>query len=67
MQDRASINNVAMATVKVLYPDVFDVGCFSHTIDHVGERFHIPMLDEFVSAWILLFSHSPKARLAWRT
>ena len=67
MRDRASINNVAMATVKVLYPDVFNVGCFSHTIDHVGEHFRIPMLDEFVSAWILLFSHSPKAQLAWRT
>ena len=41
-------------------------GCFSQTIDHVGERFCTPMLDEFISAWILLFSHSPKARLAWR-
>ena len=67
MHNRASVNNVAMATVKVLYPDVFDVGCFSHTIDHVREHFCTPVLNEFVSAWILLFSHSPKARLAWRT
>ena len=65
MRDRASVNNVAMSTVKVLYPDVFDVGCFSHTIDHVGERFCTPTLDEFVTAWITLFSHSPKAKLTW--
>ena len=67
MRDRASVSNVAMATVKVLYPGVFDVGCFSHTIDHVGERFHTPALNKFVTAWITLFSHSPKARLAWHT
>ena len=31
MHDRASTNTVAMSTVKALYPDTFDVGCFSHT------------------------------------
>uniref|UniRef100_A0A1X7T065 DUF659 domain-containing protein n=1 Tax=Amphimedon queenslandica TaxID=400682 RepID=A0A1X7T065_AMPQE len=67
MHDRASVNNVAMSTIKVLYPEVFNVGCFSHTIDHVGEKFKTPTLDEFVTAWITLFSHSPKAKLAWRT
>ena len=65
MRDRASVNNVATATVKVIFPDVFDVGCFSHTMDHVGDRFHTPTLDVFVSAWMMLFSHSPKARLCW--
>ena len=46
MHDRASVNIVAMSTIKVLYPEVFDVGCFSHTIDHVGEKFKTPTLDE---------------------
>lgn len=43
--------------------NIMDVGSFSHTIDHVGERFCTPHLTEFVSAWINLFSHSHKARL----
>ena len=33
MRDKASVNNAAMRTVAVLYPEMFDIGCFSHTID----------------------------------
>ena len=36
MRDRASVNGVATKTVKIVYPKIFDVGCFSHTIDRVG-------------------------------
>ena len=67
MRDRASVNGLAMQTVKIMYPKILDVGCFAHTIDLVGQKFHTPNLDEFLSAWITLFSHSPKARLTWRT
>ena len=67
MHDRASTNTLAMTTVKVLYPEIVDVGCFSHTLDHVGERFCTPTLNEFVTNWITLFAHSPKVRLAWQT
>ena len=35
MRDRASVNNLAMRTVKVTYPNILDVGCFSHTLDNV--------------------------------
>ena len=35
MRDRASTNNVAMQTLKIVYPSLVDVGCFSHIIDHV--------------------------------
>ena len=66
MHDRASTNNVAMTTVKVLYSEILDVGCFSHTINHVREKFCTPTLIEFVIAWINLFSCSPKACLAWQ-
>ena len=55
-----------MSTLKVLYPEILDIGCFSHTIDHVGEKFCILVLNEFVTAWIGLFSRSPKSRLAWQ-
>ena len=60
------MNNVALTTVKIVYPMLIDVGCYSHTINHVGERFSMPTLLEFVSAWLTLFSHSPKTRLLWR-
>ncbi len=66
MRDRASVNGAAMRTVQIMYPKVFDVGCFAHTIDLVGEKFRTPHLNEFLCAWINLFSHSPKARLTWR-
>ena len=46
-----------MQTVHVLYSKDFDIGCFSHTIDHVGEMFNTPVLKEFTSAWIP-FSHA---------
>jgi len=67
MRDRASVNNVAMGVLKLLYPDVLDVGCFSHTLDRVGSHFSIPVADDFTKLWISLFSRSPKARLAWRS
>ena len=37
MRDRASVNDVAMRTIKVVYNELLDVGCFSHTFNHVGE------------------------------
>ena len=66
MRDRAATNNVALRTLKVVYPNLVDVGCFSHTIDHVGEKFETPVLDEFISAWISLFAHSYKTKALWR-
>ena len=52
MRDRASVNNLAMQTVKVVYPNLVDIGCYSHTIDLVGGKFKTPTLSEFTSAWI---------------
>lgn len=61
MRGRASVNSVAMATLKLLYPYQLDVGCFSHTLDRG------PVADEFTRLWISLFSWSLKALLAWRS
>ena len=63
MRDRASVNSVAMAILKLLYPSLLDVGHFSHTLDRVGEYFEVSVTDEFTRLWISLFSRSPKARL----
>ena len=51
MRDWAFINNVAVRTVKILYPHIFDVGCFSHIMNFVGE---------------LVLRYSSKAQLLWK-
>lgn len=33
MRDRASVNDMAMRTIKVVYNQLLDVGCVSHTLD----------------------------------
>ena len=65
MHDCASTNMIAMRTLKVLYPYALGIGCFSHTLDRVGERFSVPTLHDFMTYWISLFAHSPKAKLLW--
>ena len=62
MRDGASTNNVAMRTLNVLYSNIFDVTCFSHTLDHVGNQFDMPVLLEFINGLVSLFSHSSKVK-----
>ena len=66
MRDRESCNNVAMRTKKVIYPNVLDISCYSHTIDRVGEQFKVPTLDQFGKYRVSLFAHFPRARLLWQ-
>ena len=67
MHDRASVNDVAMRTIKVVYNELLDVGCFSHTLNHVGKRMNKPILHDFCNTWIALFSRSPRSCLLRRT
>jgi len=55
-----------MRTLKIVYPNVVDIGCFSYAFDRVGEHFKIPILTEFISYWLALFSHSIKAKFLWK-
>ena len=66
MRDRASSYEVAVRTIKLLYPNILDVGCFSHTLDHVGEKFHVRTPDEFIKLWVRYFAHSSRVRLEWK-
>ena len=66
MRDGASVNGVAIRTLHVLYPNVFDVTCFSHTANNAGHHFQFPVLEKFIRLWVQLFSHSSKAKLAWK-
>ena len=63
MQDRASVNSVAMRTVCVLYNQTFDVGCLSHTLDHVGEKLDTPLVDEFFKSWDVQLKSENKVSL----
>ena len=55
MHDRAAVNLVVMRTVSILYDGLMSVGCFSHTLDHVGKKMNVPVLEEFTKSWISLF------------
>jgi len=66
MRDRCSVNNVALRTLKIVYPNLVDVGCFAHTMNLAGERFKIPTLLQFINGWNSIFAHSAKARLCWK-
>ena len=66
MRDCASVNNVAMRTLKIVYNNIIDVGCFSHTLDHIGENMQTDVLMEFTTDWTTLFAHSSAARLAFK-
>lgn len=66
MRDRASVNNVAVSSIAILYPSAIDIGCFSHTLSHVGEKFNVPILDKFMKHWERIIKHSHKSRLLWR-
>ena len=66
MRDGASVNTVALRNMQQMFPLIFDVTCFSHTLDRVGVHFKIPNAVEFVNSWVSLFAHSFKARIAFR-
>ena len=66
MRDGASVNNVALRVFKVIYPNIMDVRCFSHTLDIVGNKFKTPLLATFSSYWISLFSYSPRTKMLWK-
>ena len=66
MRDGASVNKVAVISIAILYPSAIDIGCFSHTLSHVGEKFNAPVLAKFLKHWERMTQHSHKARLLWR-
>ena len=57
---------MAIKNMEPLFSALLDVTCFSHTLDRVGENFKIPRAIEFANHWMSLFSHSFKARLAFK-
>ena len=66
-RDGCSINNVACRQLVEFYPVAEDVTCLSHTIDHVGSKFHHPTLTRFWHYWIQIFTHRKRARKIFAT
>ena len=56
MQERASTNNVAVKTVKKVYPSMLILGVSRTQLTTLET---IPTLNDFITLWISLFSHSP--------
>lgn len=65
-RDRASSNNVAVRFLRIVFTQLIDIGCFSHTLDLVGDKMSVPHLSDFMISWLSLFSHSPAARILWK-
>ena len=66
IRDGASVNGAALRQLRLFYSNLFDVVCFSHTIDYVGNHFEFRILDSFTQYWVSLFAHSFNARLLWK-
>ena len=57
MHDRAACNMVALRMLTVVFLKLVDVGCFSPTLELVGEKFTTPHLSSSMVWWKSLFSH----------
>ena len=66
MRDGTSVNGAVLRQLLFFYPKLFDVVCFSHTIDNVGDHFEFHILDSFAHYWKSMFAHSYNARLVWK-
>ena len=60
------MNGASLRQLRFFYSNLFDVVCFSHTIDNVGNHFEFRILDSFTQYWVSLFAHSFNARLLWK-
>jgi len=65
-RDISVIFEAAQNIVSFIFPNMFNVVCFSHTLDNVGNHFEIPTQKEFGSLWIRIFCNSCKAKLLWK-
>ena len=67
MRDGAAVNEAALLQVSFFFSNVFNVTCFSDTIDNVGRHFEFGVQDTFSRYWNTMFSLSPSARILWKT
>ena len=51
-----SVNGAALRQLKFFYSNLFDVVCFSHTIDNIGNHSEFRILDSFIQYWVCAHS-----------
>ena len=66
-RDGASVNGVAICRIKIVFRNLLDIDCYSHTSDLARNKFELPTVEKFIKPWISLFSRSPKARFEWNS
>ena len=66
-RDCASVNWVAICHIKIMFSNLFDIGCYSHTNDIAGNKFELPTVEDIIKPWISLFFCSPKAMFEWKS
>jgi hypothetical protein len=64
--DSAAVNGAAINHLKPLYRNLNDNPCISHIFSNIGKKFAVacPLAYTFVSDFLSLLRHSPKAALA---
>lgn len=66
-RDSCATNGVACRKLLDLVPHAVDFLCTSHTLQHTGEHLDLPTVEAFMTAWLVLVSHSHATRLIWRS
>ena len=41
MKDWVGVNNIAIRQIKIMFHNLFDIGCYSHILDLVGSKFEL--------------------------
>lgn len=66
MRNEASVKQAALNQIGLIFPNMLNVVCFSHTLDNIGNHGVIPTLLQFGNYCIGVFSYSNQAKLAWQ-
>ena len=64
-RDSCATNGVACQQLLSLCVNATDLLCSSHTLQHTGEHLQLTTVEEFLSPWLSLVSHSHTPRLLW--
>jgi hypothetical protein len=66
MRDSVPANGVAVRSLLGTFSSSVDILCVPHTLNHVGERFNFPTLDEFLTPFITLVCNDGAAKVLWK-
>lgn len=64
VRDGSSDKDVAAGMLKGAYPHIMDISCFPYTLN-IGNKFHTPVLSNFISHWVSLFNYN-HIKMLWR-